>query len=276
MQYFELNDQYSEDGHEFASYDLLPGDDIDAALAALVRDLYIEPETLIRQLRAASANLDGVCDEVAVRRAVDLVAEACIPQKDGETSQPEQLHVTRSEVAEILALAAMDEIHQILVPAPRVRNKEISSAPARGLDVLGIDASGLLAITEVKASSEQKSPPRVVHSNNDSMWHATKARLEPAAIIQELNWALKHAKGKDKDVVAQTLLLYCSEEPPSPIIAPVLVRPIEAYGSNDYGKFKSHSNEWNPSKVKFLLIRIAETLEEFSSRVYAHASEPPR
>lgn len=249
-------------------------DDLISEVAHIVRDLYLEDALLSSALRDAAKGLDAVCDEDAVLEIIDKVAAAVIPQVDETAEQPLHLQVPRNEVAEVLALYVLEHVHGFNVPASRVRNKEVSGQPSRGLDVLGLTPNLALALTEVKASSAAASPPSVVASAPDSMYKETLRRLnDPDSLIAEVHWALKHAKPESRERVARTLILYALPSPPTPTVAPVLVRAAGTYRATDFGDFQSAPERFGGSQVLFVVVRLPQTLEEFAKAVYVKAAE---
>ncbi|UKA59777.1 hypothetical protein [Arthrobacter sp. FW306-2-2C-D06B] len=260
--------------HTFACYDLESDEVLIEEIAALVRDLYVEDVILGEQLRTASQSLDEVCDEAEICALVDRVAMAVIPQMNTGSSQPLHLQVPRNEVAEVLAIRVLQQIHGFSVPSSRIRNKEVAGSPSRGLDVLGLTQSMGIALTEVKASSSTQSPPTVVHGAADSMRAETLKRLNDRdSLIAELHWALKHAKPESRLDVAKSLFLHARQTPPVSTVAPVLVRPAGAYQATDYGNFKEPSIDFGDSPIKFVVVRLPGTLEDFAGLVYAKAAE---
>lgn len=264
----------SANGNSFACYDLSSDDELISEVADIVRDLYVEDAFLGPLLREAAKNLGTVCDEDAIQQVIQNVASAVVPQIDQSSKQPLHLQVPRNEVAEVLALYVLEHIHGFSVPSSRVRNKEVSGQPSRGIDVLGLTPAVALAITEVKASSASSSPPSVVHSAPDSMYKETLKRLnDPQSLIAEIHWALKHAKPEAQMSVAQALILYAQPNAPTPTVAPVLVRAAGTYRVSDYGDFEGSPETFGGSPVHFVIVQLPDTLESFAKAVYAKATE---
>lgn len=262
--------------HSYECYDLRSDDDLISEVAEIVRDLYVEDAFLESALRNAAKGLNTVCDEAAIEQVISKVATAVIPQIDEESAIPLHLQVPRNEVAEVLALYVLEHIHGFDVPASRVKNKEVSGQPSRGLDVLGLTPNHSVAVTEVKASSSNSSPPPVVGATSDSMCRETLRRLNtPSSLIAEIYWALKHAKPGSKDSVAQTLLMYSLPGPPTATVTPVLVRPPGTYQDQDYGVFRTSPQQFGNSPVHFVVVRLQQSLEAFAKSVYARAAETP-
>lgn len=261
--------------HTFACYDVAADDDLVDDVARLVRELYVEPEVLLESLRRASTDLDDVASEAELNALLEEVAKAAIPEMNMEATKP-HLQTPRNEVAEILAFDVLQKVHQALVPASRIREKEIPGAPTRGLDVFALlmDPSLRAVICEVKASSSDASPPAVVGSGNDSMHAQTKKRVKDRrAVLDELNWAHKHAKEENRMAVAKALILLSRIDAEPPVAAPVLVRPLDKHGADDFGCFIEAPEEYAPAHVRFTIIRIPCSLEEFADKVYTRARE---
>jgi hypothetical protein len=262
------------DGHSFDSYRIECDDEVVEFVAEVVRDLYVEDRVLMTSLREAASGLDEVCDEAELLRVIDVVAEAAIPQVRRDSGQPLHLQTPRNEVAEILALLVLEELHAYVVPASRVRNKEVAGQPSRGLDVMGLSEADQVVITEVKASSSRSSPPSVVHANSDSLYNESLRRLNNAlSIVAELNWAMKHAKSEFIHRVAKALILYSRSPGPVSVVAPVLVRADGTYQSTDFGKFQEATDDFTDSPIQFVIIQLSTSLEQFAELVYQRARE---
>jgi hypothetical protein len=261
--------------HTYACYDVRADEDLVDEVARLVRELYVDPDELMASLRSASAELDSVASSDELILLMDELTAAVVPQMNTQAKFP-HLQTPRNEVAEILAYDALQRIHSAIIPASRIREKEIPGAPTRGLDVFALlmEPHVRAVICEVKASSSDASPPGVVGSGDDSMHAQTKARLKDRkSLLTELNWAHKHATDEMRGIVAKALILLARRDAAPPVAAPVLVRPRDKHGVDDFGCFMSAPEEYNPAQVRFLILRIPGTLEEFAERVYARARE---
>ncbi|MFI0035461.1 hypothetical protein ACH4NS_08245 [Streptomyces mutabilis] len=261
--------------HIYECYDVVADEDLIDDVARIVAELYVDPESLMASLRRASADLETVASASELTTLMGEVAAAVIPQMDlgGERVH---LQTPRNEVAEILAFDVLRQIHKALIPASRIREKEISRAPTRGLDIFALLTTPKVraVICEVKASSSSASPPPVVGSGDDSMHAQTKKRLKDRhGLLAELNWAHKHTTANLRGDVAKALILLSRKDAEPPVAAPVLVRPMDKYGADDFGCFKEAPEEYSPAQVRFSIIRIPGTLEDFAERVYARARE---
>ncbi|MEU1413996.1 hypothetical protein [Streptomyces sp. NPDC005731] len=263
------------DGHTYECYDVRDDDELIDEVARLVCELYVDPESLVESLRKASADLDVVADQTEISTLVDEVASAVIPQMRMDV-KAKHLQTPRNEVAEILAYDALRTLHKVTIPASRIREKEVSGQPTRGVDIFALilRPKARAVISEVKASSDSASPPAVVGVGADSMHSQTKKRLKDRkTLLAELTWAHKHTSGEVRVEVARAMILLTRSDAEPPVAAPVLVRPKDRYQESDFGCFRDAPEEYDPAQVRFLILRIPGSLEDFAQRVYARARE---
>jgi hypothetical protein len=212
----------------------------------------------------------AIVDTRPIEDAIERVLTAAIP-KPGVHPVP-QLDVARNELAEALAHLALPSLHGTVIPAPRIENKEIPSAPARGLDLLGLEDLPLVAvISETKASDEAASPPAVVGSGATSLrgqfmrFLGAKDRL-----LVELNFALKHAKPEHQPLIGRAVMAHV-QGTLALVAAPVLVRPRDRRSASDFGTFRENPDEFAPARVRFILLVIEGTLDDLARAVYERA-----
>ena len=266
---FDLVEEVQEGDHTFAVYDCRDGDDTSMldVLIELVRELYVDPERLQEVLTAAMNDAAGVVDPDAINEAIQRTLAAAIPEPG--THPIPHLDVARNELAEALAHVALAELHGTVIPAPRIRNKEVPKQPARGRDLLGLDDDPLVAVIgEIKASSEAASPPAVVGSGDNSIRaeFLTFLSIEDA-VLTELNWALKHAKPEHHGLIARAILAHVANNLPL-CAAPVLVRPAAHRGADDFGTFRDNPGEFAPARVRFSILTVDEELDALAKTVY--------
>ncbi len=166
---------------------------------------------------------EGLFSEILVR-----LAEAAIPVPTG--TEPPGLGLARNEIAEVLALSALEEIHGYVVPASRIKHKEAGSQPSRGVDVLALDSESRVVICEVKLSTSHSSPPSVISTGALSMHGEMTKRLgSPNAILAELVWAMKHSS-EPKQILVLKAMLRRIEQPSSIPIRASACSPSTATG----------------------------------------------
>jgi len=270
---FELLEEASDGDHTFAVYGCRPGDHDDnlvAVLAQTIRDLYVKTALLREILIAAMSETSAIVDTAPIEQAIERTLAAAIP-KPGVHPIP-HLDVARNELAEALAHLALPALHGTVIPAPRIENKEIPNAPARGLDLLGFEDPPLVVvISETKASDEPASPPAVVGSGDTSLrgqfmrFLGAKDRL-----LAELNFALKHAKAEHQPLIGRAVIAHV-QGTLALVAAPVLVRPKDRRGPSDFGTFRENPAEFAPARVRFSLLLLDGTLDDLARAVYEAA-----
>jgi hypothetical protein len=260
------------DPHLFAVYDVQDDGTLRVELASKVRDLYVPADEIVAAFAQTFEGVEELAGEGVLQDLLDSLAEAAIPR---DASSVTALGIARNEVGEVLALDAISVVHQYLIPAYRVKHKEIGSQPSRGIDVLALDESNRVVICEVKVSNSAVSPPAVVGSGKLNMHDETLRRLAgDKAIRAELLWAFKHANDGAQPRLLKAMLQRRSPEPTPPVVAPVLVRTVAVQKATDFGVFRADQEPYQPSPVRFLILRLDEDLDAFGDEVYALAREP--
>ena len=279
MPTFIETDSIDVDEHTFRVYDC--GDDYDVLvqeLATMVRDLYLDEVELKAALRDAASGLDSVVNPELVEELLAAMKTAAIPEPASDTNKPAHLDLARNEVAEVIALAAVEEVLDAKVPAARIRHKEVRDQPARGIDLLALqlEPKMSLVVSEVKASASEKSPPSVVDSGDGCLRQQLLGHVaNQRRLRDELNWCFKHCPDEElRGRVAEAMVRLAVEE--LPIVAfPVLVRPSSVFKSTDFGQLLDHPTQLNPARLHFCIARIREPLEDLASAVYNSAREAP-
>jgi hypothetical protein len=269
---FHLVEQTNDGEHTFAVYDCRPeeGGDLAAVLAETIRDLYVDPDRLRDVLTAAMNDAGAVADTAAIDEAIQRTLAAAIPEPG--THPIPHLDVARNELAEALAHLALAEVHGTVIPAARIRNKEVPDQPSRGRDLLGLDDGPLVAVIgEIKASAESASPPGVVGDGDSSLRGQFLGFLAVEdALLTELNWALKHAAPEHQDLIARAIMAHILGGLPL-CAAPVLVRPVDVRGADDFGTFKDEPGQFAPARIRFSVLTVDGALDELANAVYEEA-----
>lgn len=279
MPTFRLVGEHDSGRHHYAHYECVAAteDGLGPELSAVVRELYAEPAVLATLLRDAAAGLGHVADDAAIDAMVEEVVGAVVPPgvasgRPGRAARPAQLELSRNELGEVIAHLAAQEIYGTVVPAKRVRNKEVSGMPSRGMDLLGIDLDPLsLILGEVKTSESTVSPPAVVGVGDDSLrgqllsYVATRDR-----VIQALNWTAKHAPADHRPAVLRAMFMYLKNEVPIVVFA-ALIRPAAVASATDFGCFQDDPEQFMPGAVRFCLVSLAEPISDLARDVYDQA-----
>lgn len=262
-----------DDGdHVFAVYacQAAKGADLVAVLADTIRGLYVDVDHLRDALTTAMNDASDVADPAPINQAIERTLAAAIPEPG--THPIPHLDVARNELAEALAHLAWVEVHGTVIPASRIRNKEVPNQPSRGRDLLGLEQDPLVAVIgEIKASSEAVSPPGVVDDGDKSLRGQFLAFLAVKdAVLTELAWAMKHAAPENHGLIARAMLAHITHDLPV-CAAPVLVRPVAARGEGDFGTFRESPEQFAPARVRFSILTLDGALDDLANAVYEAA-----
>lgn len=271
MVVFDLVDHADEGEHTFDVFSCsASGTNLTTALSDTVRQLYVESDRLRTLLRAAMEDAGAVVDVAAVNEAIDRTLTAAIPEPG--THSIAHLDVARNEVAEALAYLVFPGAYGTVVPASRIRHKEVPNQPSRGRDLLGLEEDPLTAVVgEVKASDDAASPPGVVATGDSSLRAQCLAFLQDDdSLLAELNWAVKHADPVHHGLIAKAMLAHVAGNLRL-CVAPVLVRPATARGAHDFGTFKDDPSQFQPARVRFTILTIDMPLDALATAVYQEA-----
>jgi hypothetical protein len=181
--------------------------------------------------------------------------------------------VPRNELAEVIAYLVIEKVRGALVPAKRIREKEVPGQPPRGMDLLGLQTNPTLRllITEVKASEASQSPPSVVATGDDSLrGQLLKFIRRPERVLQELNWVYKHSASGNQLLVARAILHWVRRALPVTVV-PLLVRSLDKHQPTDYGSFRDRPSEFAPARVQFEIVRVSIGISALAEQVYSRA-----
>lgn len=269
---FTLTSRTTSQDHifEIVSCEASPDAELVEELADQLRNLYSDHEELAERLKAQAPELESVIDAASLESVVDRVLQASIPEP-GKHPIP-QLDVARNELGELLAHLVLRSRFGTLVPASRIRHKEIPTAPARGLDLLGLEFDPLVGVaSEVKTSSQTSSPPDVVGKNEDCLRNQYVEFLaDEDRILAELNRLFKEADEGIKGEIARAIALSVAGELDM-VVHPVLVRPAEHAAETDFGCFQDEPEQFAGHRVRFSLVSVDQPIEDLANAVYERA-----
>lgn len=170
------------------------------------------------------------------------------------------LDPARAELAEILINHCLETQHAVVFPARRLRHKDNVQLAMRGIDDVGIrrdPVTGRVAavIVEVKASTEDRSPPQVLDRKGSGLIDQLTDRLaDNEQLYRALNWVEEHAVEGRADVALEALAAYEAGELEL-VAAPGLVRQADCCGDDEFGRY-ADEDVHPPHKVVCNLIRI--------------------
>jgi len=274
MPEFRSKSEVADGDHSFAilTCESVGQGDLVDELAVELRALYADVEDVAERLRRQAQELGDVADEVRIDGIISRVLEASIPAPGQH--EIKHLDVARNELAELLAHLVIQRRFGAVVPASRIRHKEIPNAPARGLDLLALELDPVKGLaSEVKASSQAVSPPAVVESGDDSLRGQFLDFLgDEERMLAELNRLYKQSQEENLDAIAEAMAL-CVDSDLEIALAPVLLRPETHAGETDFGCFKDEPENFEGREIRFSLICVVGTIEDLAKAVYERARE---
>jgi hypothetical protein len=272
MTRFALVEENYINEHRYSVYDIDENETI-PRLAAMVRELYVEPDVLRHTLEQAVVDLGDFLDPAMIDELIRTATNTVIPEAGTNPSHP-WLDMARNETAEVLAYLIAEEIYNVRILSKRVRNKEIPRLPSRGVDMVGLifDDPGIrLVCGEVKTSSSRDSPPSVVSRADDSLDKQLLGLIaNKKKILEELTWSHKHAEVEDRRLIGRAMILHAQGKLPTMSFA-LLVRPRNVYKPTDFGTLRDTPERFHPSSICFSIARLSDSLENFAHSVYSQA-----
>lgn len=123
---------------------------------------------------------------------------------------------------------------------------------------------------EAKASSQAACPPSVVDSAADCLRVQHLGHIEDfSTTLDKVKNASRHASSP---VVAQSLriaakLLELEDERASVVAASLTIRPTAATVPDDFGSFHASPGDFGPARVRFMLVKLPQSVDEIARRV---------
>jgi len=230
------------------------------AVAPVVGEKWVENlAKKYRELRTESIVplSDIVLDGVTVLYKKDLeerLARAVIPDRASGV-----LSVARSDFGETISYCLLEEHYGTRIAYKSIRDRELIQLAGRGIDAIGVECSDEqplhLVLCETKTSTEQRSPPQVVDSAQESLRAQHKKHLSDLEATLRKVWdAARRARDKETQELLFAAGLYLQDERWDMlrlVAYSCLVRPRALYKSTDYGSFREKPSDFYPSKVRF-------------------------
>lgn len=169
--------------------------------------------------------------------------------------------VVRSDFGEVILYQILEQLYGTKIAIKSVRDRELISLPGRGIDVVGIEESGLLTlvICEAKVSNEAISPPRVVDRNDDCLRNQHLAHLQNAGATKAKIWDIaRKADSTLRGLYWRAALYFQNNDWDKLRLVTCcgLVRPRDKYQAQDFGSFAGAPGDYSPSDVRFLIFCV--------------------
>ncbi|MFW6030717.1 MAG: Hachiman antiphage defense system protein HamA [Halanaerobiales bacterium] len=267
-----INEKVEKNQHNsYYGYDLnLSLDEIEKIkdLANEVKKFYTDLESFSEKLPAG-----GPLD---THKLNDLIKHRIPNWTDKDI---DNFQVVRSEFGEIIAQLTLEDCFETEFHLKRLKRKEVPLLPTRGIDFLGIEFDNeipILVLGEVKVSTEKRNPPGVVHKpgSRDCLEQRIPELLSNKTIVTyELAYYLEHVSDTCKNIYLDIFNRFTDEESSLIIIGnPFLLRDAKAFNIDDLGNLLEYNSSEN-RKVRFVIVRVAEDINQLSKKVYEMARE---
>lgn len=249
LRFISLTDKKDRE-HRYLTIELDGTSDWQAELAAEFKALRTATAIPLTKVR-----LDGI-QVLNVEEIQRRLSRATIPTRRGGN-----FDVVRSDFGETLAYLILEQEFGSQFSYKSVRDRETINLPGRGIDAIGVEKNGKLTIVlaETKVSG-QDSPPHVVDRNEDSLRNQHSGHMRDHEETSRKVWDV--ARRADTEEL-QNLLIAAAHwfeeknwDHLNVVACCVLVRPREKYRETDFGSFQSTPQDFNPARVRFLVICI--------------------
>lgn len=218
-----------------------------------------------------------------------IITKNAIPidKKREEGLQPAVLRdIYRSDLGELLMTYYFEEKlpdgDRFIIPLKNITFRERADMPGRGLDAIGYkkisDEKVEILLGEAKVSIDQKSPPPVVDSTADSIFHTqSKHKTDKPLVVQRLSDYVRRLNTKDAEIISFAIICmqhnltdhYCVS------YGCTLVRDHSCVNENsDFGKLKTNETDFEPGKVHFSILSFSDkTIDETVNLFYQKVQE---
>lgn len=264
---FELTETLDLDEHHFRVYepDDCSNSDWFGPLAQEYIKLLTHRATTPRAITVNQSDfqMDMSCIQKYLRKS-------SIPKSKGGN-----FDVVRSDFGELLCYMLLERDYSTLFGAKSICYRELRDAAGRGIDAIGIENSNplTLVLCEVKVSDEQKSPPQVVDSADESLSKQLRYHLDnlDEATKDKVWRAMRFTRDQDIADLLTLAALYIEEKRFDMlriIVSSVLVRPKAKYTQADFGSFRKNPNKYDPAFIRFLVACIPEGADDTIRKWY--------
>jgi hypothetical protein len=242
-----------------------PGDPLLAKTVLMLREAYGEERIMSLVI---DPGVDALFDTEAIRAALRMG----FPDPEAEGDKPVQLSNYRSEVAEVLARGALEQVHSVEFPASPQLGKTNANMPILGFDGWGIlrnDTGNRLVLVQVKATDDKRVPPQEATKLRGECQNVPKDTDKLARAISVL---LMFLRGTDHVVFLLGLLQELGQgKLPQLSVAPVIVRGTTCASLEDLEPIRSISSFLEPVQLRGVAISLGVDLALFARRVIERA-----
>lgn len=245
-----------QDNHQFRVYSLDTDNVCLEALASTYRELRTECDYPLEDI-----SLDGIV-ALNVESIRKRLLKAAVPMINWHPNP--SFDVVRSDFGETLSYLILQEQYKTEFGYKSIRDREVIQLTGRGIDAVGIEEEGILTLVlgEVKVSNDKSSPPSVVDKSNDCLREQHLNHISDMENTAKKIWDLsRRARVPRLQKLFQAAAFLLEEgmlDKLNLVVCSVLVRPKELFQKTDFGSFQSSPIDYDPARVRFLIICIPD------------------
>lgn len=259
----EVIEDLSDSSQEFKAFEIGDNAECIAALALEYRNLRTECSASLNSVNVEGI---GIFDTTRIR---SILASRVIPER-----QDGPFDVVRSDMGETLSYILLEQNYNTKIGYKSIRDRELVQQPGRGIDIVGVENNGNLTLIlgEVKVSNEDRNPPRVVDSNEDSISNSLIGHIQNHEETSNKLWDVaRRTQDPEVSTLLFTAAIYYDEKDWTNlhvICCGVLVRPRNKYNNSDFGLLIAEPDRVAPAKMRFLIACINCELDDFVSEFH--------
>ncbi len=191
--------------------------------------------------------------------------------------------IYRSDLGELLMTYYFEEKlpdgERFVIPLKNITFRERAELPGRGLDAIGYRKIGdnkvEILLGEAKVSAEKKSPPAVVDSTPDSIYHThLNHKNNIPIVVQRLSDYARRLNIGDAEVLGFAIISIEHQltDNCSITYGCTLVRDYTCVNDSDFGNMKANKRNFEPDKIHFSILSfsdktITDTVNLFYTKV---------
>jgi hypothetical protein len=258
-----VEERHDSGGHEYR----VLGPDVSADWLKETAEEYVRLRTEC-ETPLSEISVEGI-GVVSTEDLKKRLKKATIPYR-----RADNFDVVRSDFGEVLSYLVLERHYGVRLGYKSVRDRELAQSPGRGIDALGIEVGDRLTLVlgETKVSDEKTSPPQVVDKSKDCLSRQHVGHLTDGEGTAKKLWDVAR---RVADLDLRTLYMKAAIlfedgrfDKLRIIGCCTLVRPKERYTAEDFGSFKKNPKKYEPAQIRFLVIRLAEGIEDVVAKWY--------
>lgn len=206
-----------------------------------------------------------------------LIKGHCVPSVRECIKRDQKLDryrdIYRSDLGELLMTTYFEEEaeddRRFKIPFKTISNREIAELPSRGLDAIGYRKLGdkfNVLLGEAKVSEERNNPPQVVHKKSDSIYNQQLEKIKNRNLLLTRLTDFSRKLDNEDALYICIIIAFIEQNRTQDyeiICGCALIRDLKCVNlSEDYGKLRTHADEFKSANIHFVIISFDKPIEE--------------